>query len=554
MQLLIQMNYLNKYTLAIIFLFFIGLGLRFIFLTQVPPSINWDEASLGVNAYSILKTGKDEWGKVLPVTFEAFGDYKLPGYIYTLVPFVAALGLNDLSVRLPSVLFGSLSIIFLYLGVLELTRDKKWALLSAGLLTISPWHFFLSRIALEANLAFSFFLIGLYFLIIGLRKKTMFLLGSLFFGFSIFTYNSARIFVPLFLLGFIILFWKQIKLTKTSIAAGIIFGFFLALGFYLAVFQDSSARYYWVRILDDGAINFLEQARNRSAFNPLFTNLIYNRITYFIYNFGLNYLKHLSIQFLAISGGNNYQFSVQNMGLIYLAELPFLFFGFYKLSLRCLHLKLLKQKIGWIFLGWLLIAPIPSALTREAPQALRSIFMLGSIQVITAFGLIQIFSIIAKRKFLKNFSLAIVGFLIALNAFYYFKIYFKDYPVKYSEAWQYGYKQTVDKVLENYDKYPKIYFTKKYGEPHIFYLFFSKYDPKKYQENSELVRYAKSNWRWVDRLDKIYFVNDWEMKKTLENEKEALVVSTPGNYPERAEKLETIYFLDRSKAFEIVKI
>ena len=253
----------------------------------------------------------------------------------------------------------------------------------------------------------------------------------------------------------------------------------------------------------------------------------------------------MSVQFLAISGGSNYQFSVQNLGLIYLAELPFLIFGFY---------KLLKQKAGWIFLVWFLAAPVPSALTREAPHALRSIFMLGSIQAITAAGLIGLYSAISGRKFLKNFSIALIGFLIAFNALHYFRIYFNVYPVEYSGAWQYGYRQTVEEVLKNYDEYPKIYFTKKYGEPHIFYLFYSGYDPGKYQKNSELTRYARSNWRWVDRLDKIYFINDWEMRKTLENEKNALVVSTPGNYPERAEKLETVYFLDGSKAFEIVKI
>src|SRR3990167_3507089 len=539
------MKYPNWTFFIIAIIFILAFLLRVIFTTKAPPSINWDEASLGYNAYSILKTGKDEWGRSWPVTFEAFGDYKLPGYVYTLVPFVGIFGLNEFSVRLPSIISGSLAVIFLYLAVFKITSNKKWAVVSALLLAISPWHFFLSRVAVEANLAFGFFLVGFFFLLHGLKKYYLLLPASLFFGFSIFTYNSARIFVPIFLLAFFLLHRKQFKPNKISLAALGILAIFLAFGFYLAVFQDSSARYFWVRLLDEGAINFLEQSRNNSVLNPLFTNLIYNRATYFVYNFGLNYLKHLSVQFLAISGGSNYQFSVQNLGLIYLAELPFLIFGFY---------KLLKQKAGWIFLVWFLAAPVPSALTREAPHALRSIFMLGSIQVITAAGLIGLYSAISGRKLLKNFSIALIGFLIAFNALHYFRIYFNVYPVEYSGAWQYGYRQTVEEVLKNYDEYPKIYFTKKYGEPHIFYLFFSAYDPGKYQNNSELTRYARSNWRWVDRLDKIYFINDWEMRKTLENEKNALVVSTPGNYPERAEKLETVYFLDGSKAFEIVKI
>lgn len=538
------MKFLTKYLTVLIFI--TALLIRFLVIDrQIPPSINWDEASLGYNAYSILKTGKDEWGRTLPLTFEAFGDYKLPGYIYTLVPFVALFGLSEFSVRLPSIIFGSLSVIFLYLIVLELSKEKKWALICAFLLAISPWHFFLSRIALEASLAFSFFLIGLYFLVRGLTKKGLLLPASLMFGLSIFTYNSARIFVPLFLLGFLMLFWRQIKFTKVSILSAVVFGVFLAVGFYLAVFQDSSARYYWVRILDEGAISFLDQARNNSTYPDLITKLIYNRPTYFIFHFLTNYLKHLSVQFLAISGGTNYQFSLQNMGLIYLIELPFLIWGF---------LKLLKSKIGWIFLIWFLIAPIPSALTREAPHALRSIFMIGSIQVITAFGLIQFFKLFEQRALLVKVGYWLVGVLILLNATIYFKNYFLEYPEKYSQAWQYGYRQVIDEIRESYDKYPKIYFTKYYGEPHIFYLFFSKYDPQRYQNNETLVRDSHTNWRWVDRLDKIYFINDWEMVGKMKNETNALIIASPGNVPENSRKLKTIYFMDGSIAFEIVEI
>lgn len=539
------MKYLTNAFFSAGIIFVLAFFLRLIYLTQIPPSLDWDEASLGVNAYSILKTGKDEWGRSWPLTFEAFGDYKLPGYIYTLVPFVAVFGLNEFSVRLPSVIFGSISVIFLYLIVFRLSGKKDWAVLSALLLAISPWHFFLSRIALEANLALSFFLIGLYFLIIGLNKNVLLILTSLFFGLSIFTYNSARIFVPLFLFSFIVLKFKKMKFNKTLFAAAAVFAIFISIGFYLAVFADSSARYYWVRILDEGAINYLEQSRNSSSFNPLITNLIYNKATYSVFSFATNYLKHLSVQFLALSGGSNYQFSLQGMGLIYLIELPFLIYGFF---------RLLKHKAGWIFLSWLLIAPIPSALTREAPHALRSIFMLGVVQTVIAFGFLKFIELIRHKKVFFKLFLGLIGFSVAFNAFIYFKAYFFEYPITYSFAWQYGYKQAVAEILENYDKYPKIYMTKKYGEPHIFYLFFSKYDMQKYQQNPSLMRYAKSNWRWVDNLDKIIFVNDWEMKEVLKNQKNALVITSPGNITETGKKLDTINFLDGSKAFEIFKI
>src|SRR3990172_9037297 len=95
----------------------LGAGLRLFWLDKSPPSLNWDEAALGYNAYSLLKTGKDEYGFKLPVTFRSFDDYKPPLYPYVTVPFIALFGLNEYSVRLPSALAGIFSIIAIYLVV-----------------------------------------------------------------------------------------------------------------------------------------------------------------------------------------------------------------------------------------------------------------------------------------------------------------------------------------------------------------------------------------------------------------------------------------------------
>ncbi|PIV01434.1 glycosyl transferase, partial [Candidatus Shapirobacteria bacterium CG03_land_8_20_14_0_80_40_19] len=69
------------------FLLIVGLAffLRFIFLTKSPPGFYVDEAAVGYNAYSILKTGADEYGKKFPLFFRSFGDYKMPLNIYLTV-------------------------------------------------------------------------------------------------------------------------------------------------------------------------------------------------------------------------------------------------------------------------------------------------------------------------------------------------------------------------------------------------------------------------------------------------------------------------------------
>ena len=60
-----------------------------------PGCFNSDEASFGYNAYSILKTGGDEYGNFMPLRLKSFGDFKMPVYSYLSVPFIAIFGLNE---------------------------------------------------------------------------------------------------------------------------------------------------------------------------------------------------------------------------------------------------------------------------------------------------------------------------------------------------------------------------------------------------------------------------------------------------------------------------
>ena len=80
-----------------------GAAVRSVGIGENPPGFFADEASAGYNAYTILRDGVDEHGEGWPVLFEAFGEYKLPVYIYSLVPFIAALGLTEVAVRSASV-------------------------------------------------------------------------------------------------------------------------------------------------------------------------------------------------------------------------------------------------------------------------------------------------------------------------------------------------------------------------------------------------------------------------------------------------------------------
>src|SRR3990170_4092898 len=96
-------------------IFLLGFVLRIYKLNVRPLGFTWDEAALGYNAYSLLHTGRDEYGQLAPVVFKSFGDYKPGLYIYFTVPAVALLGLNEFATRLPSAVFGTLLLPVLFI-------------------------------------------------------------------------------------------------------------------------------------------------------------------------------------------------------------------------------------------------------------------------------------------------------------------------------------------------------------------------------------------------------------------------------------------------------
>ena len=106
---------MRRKNIILISIFILSFLLRFYRLAVLPPGLGRDEVSVAYNAYSILKTGHDEYGRFLPLYFEAIGDQKLPVIIYLSVPSIALFGLNEIGARFPFALLGSLTVVFLYL-------------------------------------------------------------------------------------------------------------------------------------------------------------------------------------------------------------------------------------------------------------------------------------------------------------------------------------------------------------------------------------------------------------------------------------------------------
>jgi 4-amino-4-deoxy-L-arabinose transferase-like glycosyltransferase len=554
----------NKLFLLVILL---AATLRFI-LPNTPPSLNWDEISHGYNAYSILKTGKDEWGKLFPIIFRAYGDYKLPLYIYLTSFFEFLFGLSVFAVRLPSILAGVGTVVFTYLLTRHIFKSsakaKNIALLASLLVSVEPWSFFVSRAAFEANLALFLFVAGMYcFARFKSSKQGNFLLFSvILFGLTGWTYNSYRIFTPLMMMVAVVLFWKNLKDLYRKFPRTVYVSLFFVALFFLPMFFQlftsvGQARYSWVQILDQGTIARIDEARGVGG-----SRIVHNKLTYFLVDFSKNYVSHFTPNFLFFRGGSNYQFSVPGHGLLYLTDIPFLLFGLFFLFKGVLK----KEKWAYLLFFWLFFAPIPSSLTREAPHVLRAITFIPVPMIISAFGLSEVLSYVTGKT--STFLFLMYFLLLFMLSFSYFRNYFGSYRVNYSQAWQYGYRQVSEFIGEHYSNYDKIVISKKYGEPHEFLLFYLKWPPQEYLSDPNLNRFFQTNWYWVDGFDKFYFVNDWQIKLetngnyTFKQESGGLVqctpkvykcllVTSPDNVPDGWKLVKHVDFLNGRIAFEL---
>src|SRR3989304_1650643 len=191
-------RFINVSTI-LLFILFLAAILRLWKLGSVPPHLTADEAALGYNAYSILKTGKDFWGQGFPIIFKSFGDYTPGLYVYLAAPFIAAFGLTEFAVRAPNAIFGVVVVYFIYLIariIFEKAKYKdfeKIAIFSAFLSAVNPWLIHFSRGAWVPNLALALTLVGIYFFLKSLEKSKFLLVSAIFFGLTLISYQGAKL-------------------------------------------------------------------------------------------------------------------------------------------------------------------------------------------------------------------------------------------------------------------------------------------------------------------------------------------------------------------------
>jgi len=178
----------------------LSLGLRVGLLQIAPPELFGDEVDVGYQARSLLQTGRDLYGQILPTYIHSLAEWRAPLLMYATVPTIAALGNSVWGVRLPEVIFGTLGSLILFLLVYHISRSYTLSLFCSLVLAVTPWHIYYSRAAYEVVFMLDLVMLGtLLFL------KRRFALCPLPFALSMYTYSTAVLFVPLWFVTLIFL-------------------------------------------------------------------------------------------------------------------------------------------------------------------------------------------------------------------------------------------------------------------------------------------------------------------------------------------------------------
>lgn len=476
---------LSKYILILIIL--LAAVLRLYGLSTNPPHLTNDEAALGYNAYSILKTGHDEHGEFFPVVFKSFGDWKPGLYIYASVPFVAIFGLTEFSVRAASAIAGIIAVWLVYLVGRDLFASRKIGILAAIFLAVSPWHLQFSRGAWEASLSLTLLLAGVYFFLQAISKNSKHILFSLlFFSLTLWAYQGAKLSTALVVGMLLLIFNKELlKFPKRDLVKGILLAGLLALPIVISLLSGKAGRLEVYSVFsyprpDEYVQNILDQ-ENESR-NSLQYYLYHSEPLNFWRGIMGRWMNHYSGRFLFFEGDwASPRHRVPETGALLFADIITIVAGLIALS------RLKNTKTALFIWLWVALAPLPAALSRDSVHAIRSFNMVLPLMFILALGANFLLENLKRPTLWQKGVWLSLGALYLFSFAYYLDQYWVHSPKKYSEYWHYGYKQLVEKIGSVGANYQNVVVQQNYSQPYIFFLFYNRYDPAKYQSLSESV-------------------------------------------------------------------
>jgi len=457
--------------ILLIIILLLGTFLRFWQLGQTPKGFYCDEASLGYSAFSIMKTGKDEFGKEFPLLFRSFSTFQAPIYTYLLVPFYKIFGMSVWSTRALSAIIGVVGIWFSFWLIKNLSKKISLAMITALLLAISPWYLMYSRTSYETNLSFTFLLIALWSFYKFKENKKYLILTAIMAALSFLSYNSERVIVPLI---FLVLFIKEYKdiFNKKNIKTLLIAVFF-GLIIIAPTIKLISTPGFLSRL--NSLSIFSKEVKDPWGYDENFygwkNDLFNKRLILNIREFGSLYVSYFSPRYLFELGDPAPRSSYPDLAPFLGWQLPFFIIGLIWLFLKT---KNEDKEIKFLIVLMMIVSPIPASITRDPFSSIRALPLVLPLIFLAAIGI---------NKFLKQYKkigilILFLLFIWSLGKIYLSVFKFNDYYRGLD--WEIGIEEMVEQIKD--EKLPVLVNDR--AEIYSQVMFFMKTDPKKYQEDN----------------------------------------------------------------------
>jgi len=501
---------LSKAQVTFFLIIAVAFVLRFFALDKIPASMVPDETALGYTSFSLLKTGADIHGNFMPIALTVFGSaWTLITYPLMIIIPQLLFGLNEFSVKFPSAFSGVVEVVLIYFIAKSLFKSNRIGIFASLAFALSPWAVYFSRMAYEMNLALAFFLGGFLCLVKSLegsnKKSLLLILSVLFFSLTLFTYYSYVIFIPLFSVAVFFFYRKSfLKDKRFPLAVGILI-LFVALIFIIisktsineagtqGIFNDRNTIYQRV-----------EKFRTDNSGESVFwQRLVHTRYVGVTYQLEQNYLSTFSPTFLFDTGGDKITNDIGYFGKFYPIDALFLIVGFITLFYR-------KEKYVWLIISWLFLAPVASAITKDAPSTTRLLVLLPVFILIIAYGMNQIFVYFRNRRFGELVILLFAAFVF-FNYALFIDAYFIHFNYQRVRFFNYGFKQVVE-ISQRYPDY-KIVIKGPDNFPYIYFLFYTKYDPKKFISQVQYYPATNEGFVFVKSFGRYSFPYDINYQK-----------------------------------------
>ena len=438
--------------------------LRLVALGSIPGPLSHDEAVKGYDAWSILHTGRDQYGARLPLVFRGIGDYREPAMPYLIVVSEAVFGPTAFAVRLPAALSGIALVLGVYLLGSE-TFDRRAGMLAALLLAISPWHVQVSRLGFRSGLAPVCITFGLWLFLRALRRGGSLVPAGAVLGLSLYTYLGARAFLPLLVIGMVAIYGRTLWLRPKRVLAGL-----------AALAAVAAPLGLWAVLHPAGFAGHTGDSFGwREAGGPLA----------FAGQAAAKYAAYLGPGNLVLHGDPYELPSTARFGVLYWPELlPFLA-GVALLLLR-------RGRADCLVLWWLLVFPIAPALTDgPPPDWLRSSTGLPVFELVTAAGAVWLWDRLGQRIAEERLewtrlrgiiasrgAIWLAAFALAVNVAFFLRDYTTRFPARASWNFNDGMDEAVRVLTAMGARYDVIVLTNDIPAIHDYYLFYSRYDPR----------------------------------------------------------------------------